>query len=143
MIFSDIRFNPDGPALAWQLLLERPAEANISHSVLPTPEEHAKFVANHPYRIWLAIDVDGVSVGAIYLSMRNEIGIAILEKHRRKGYASEAIESILNSYPPLPGEPGMRNRWYIANVSQNNVKSMKLFASLGAKLLNVTYQFGG
>ena len=143
MIFTDIRFHAEGAALAWQLLLERPTEANISHSILPTPDEHEDFVAHHPYRVWLVIAVDGVSVGALYLTMMNEVGIAILAAHRRKGYGTAAVRKIIDAWPPLAKQTGVRNEHYIAHVAPENVKSMKMFTQMGARLLNLTYQFGG
>ena len=139
MRFVDIRHHPAGAEIAWQLLNERPMQANISHreSEMPTFDEHKTFVANHPYRMWLVIETEQV-VGTIYLTMRNEVGIAILREQHRKGYARQAIQRIVDEYPPLPLERGVRQRGYVANVAIHNEPSMLLFANLGADPISVT-----
>ncbi len=149
--FADIRKHPNGIELAWQLLLERPREANISHQEMPTFEEHAAYVREHPYRVWLVIESDVVQgeefpfrelVGTICLTKRNEIGIAILASQRRKGYASEAIRAVMDLYPPLPEGKGDRAGRYLANVAPLNWNSHSLFNKLGAKIIQTTYSFG-
>jgi RimJ/RimL family protein N-acetyltransferase len=147
MMFTDIRDHPQGVAVAWRLLSERPAHANISHSSMPTPEEHAAFVQNNPYRNWFVIDDttassgERVPVGTIYATKQNEIGIAILMEHQRKGYARRAIREFMNCVPPLPAEQGLRSGRYVANVAPGNTASIELFTGLGAKLKQLTYEF--
>lgn len=130
-----------GVAVAYQLLLERPAEADISHSILPTPDEYTAFVKSHPYRVWFVIETDAV-VGTIYLTRQNEIGIAILNGQQRKGYAEEAVKRIIEAWPPLPGKVAVRNSGYVAHVASANMPSLALFSKIGAKVVSVTYRFG-
>jgi RimJ/RimL family protein N-acetyltransferase len=152
MRFADIRKHPDGVALAWQLLLERPVEANISHQEMPTIDEHTAYVRDHPYRVWLVIESDVVQgaefpyrelVGTIALTKQNEISIAILKSHQRRGYARSAIQEVMGLYPPLGELPGLRGGDYLANVAPGNLPSHALFTGLGAKLVQLTYRFGG
>lgn len=149
---ADIRKHPDGIALAWRLLMDRPVEANISNQGMPTPEEHMTYVRSHPYRVWLVIESEVVQgpeypfrelVGTIALTKNNEIAVAILKSHQRKGYAKEAISAVMELYPPLPEEVGVRSGNYVANVAPGNLPSHALFAGMGAKLVSMTYRFGG
>lgn len=127
--------------LLWQLLEERPARANIVHTSMPTREQHEYFVARRPYRAWFLIENErGERVGALYLTNRNEIALAIFEAQRRKGYAEAAIREVLATVPPLPGLPAIRRPRYSANVAPGNTPSRALFEKLGGRLLQVTYE---
>lgn len=143
MILIGIRAHPYGVDLSWRLLSERPFEANISHQEMPTPGEHAAYVLHHPYREWFVIEVDGIPVGTLALTTRNEIAIAILSEYRRKGYATEAIKLAMKLHEPLPEEAGVREGRYVANVAPGNLASHALFTGMGAKLVSMTYRFGG
>lgn len=147
--FQDIRSHQEGLDISWQLLKERPECANITHKAMPTREEHMAFVAAHPYRQWYVIESDvvrdprphRVPVGTIYASHQNEIGIAILREHQRHGWASRAIQELIEFLPPLPGIPGARSGWWLANVSPYNQPSLDLFwRKLGCHKLQVTFQ---
>ena len=141
MIFTEI--GEDEIGLAWRLLSERPFEANISHQEMPTRAEHAAYVRSHPYRAWLVIWVRDVAVGTIAVTKQNEIAIAILKEHQRKGYAKEAIKEVLELFSPLHEIPGVRPAHFVANVAPGNLPSHALFTGLGAKLVSMTYRFGG
>lgn len=126
------------PAVLWDLLEQRPAENNISHRVMPEREAHIAFVKNHPYEAWYLIQVDGICIGAIYLSKPgspsvagNEIGIDLFAKHRGKGYGTQAVKLLMEMH-------GTRN--YLANTSPSNEASQALFKSLGFKLVQYTYR---
>src|SRR4029077_21209232 len=149
--FADIRKHPSGIELAWQLLMERPPEANISHREMPTLEEHAKYVTTQPYRVWLVVESDVIHgeeypfrelIGTIALTKQNEIGVGILKAHQRMGYARDAIRLVMSLYPPLTGEIGVRPGCYVAHVAPLNWASHNLFNKLGAKIIQATYSFG-
>lgn len=130
----------DACALTWKLLQERPAEANISHDGKTTPGEHNWFVAHHPYRIWYAmINSEGELVGTVLLTKQNEVGVAILAEHRRKGYAREAIQWLIESHAPIPAAPSKRSAHFLANIAPNNTASIALFKGLGFNLVQCTY----
>jgi len=117
-------------AFLYRLLQERPAEACISHKTMPSYDAHCSFVHKHPYSAWyLAMD-HGLSVGAIYLSRLDEIGIAISREMQGRGYAQSAIAALMAKHP--------RKR-YLANVAPGNEASHKLFSKLG-KVIQMTYE---
>jgi RimJ/RimL family protein N-acetyltransferase len=131
----------------WDLLAQRQPWQNISHSEMPTPAQHCRFVANHPYEAWYLIEAAvhdpgagtlwaGI-VGAIYLSKPggpsvpgNEIGIDILAPFWGFGLGKKAISLLMEFHGP---------RRYIANVAPGNEASQALFKSLGFKLCQHTY----
>ena len=127
--------------LTWRLLLERPAEANISHSTMPTMDQHREFVLSTPYAAWYAIlNEDEVPVGTVLLTWRNEIGIAILKEYQGKGYAEVAIRQLIKTHTPAEGVPGERAGHFLANVAPTNEASISLFNKLGGRVIQWTYR---
>lgn len=125
-------------SLLYDLLAEREEHQSISHKKMPTMEQHWEFVENHPYASWDFI-VDGpFAVGSIYLTKParpsvagNEIGIAIFRAHQRKGYATQAINALIER-----NGPGR----YLANVAPGNHASNGLFLDQGFSLCQYTFE---
>ena len=125
----------------YQLLRERPSEATISHGAMPTFEQHRAFVTRQPYRKWFIIATgDGEWVGALNLTDRNEIGIAILKTHQRRGYAIAALQCLQVTVEPLQAEPGVRRGRFVANVALANNASHALFLKAGGEGIQITYE---
>jgi len=133
-------YNNEHIVLLWNLLLERPQEANISHQHMPTWQQHYSFVTSNPYRAWYIIQGDQGPVGACYITMRNEIGIAILKAHQRKAYARRALQQLLTTHEPVPASPSQNHAKFIANIAPGNQASISLFTGLGAVHIQNTYQ---
>lgn len=119
--------------LLFHLLQERPGYANISHKVIPEWIEHCAFVESVPYPHWYIIEglsIGGTKdVGSIYLTNKDEIGIAILKKFWRQGYAKSAIKELIRMQP--------RKRYY-ANIAPKNVFSQKMFRNMGFEVIQQT-----
>lgn len=128
-------------AFLYQLLRERPLEANISHRGMPSFAAHQEFVCKRRYRAWfLVLNEHGEQVGAIYATHANEIGIFIARPHQRRGYGRAAIQALRATLEPratVDGRPG--GRW-LAHVAPNNAPSHALFRGLGARPIEVTYE---
>lgn len=113
---------------------------NISHDgALPSYEQHAEFVRNHPYEAWYLIGDDGVARGSIYLTKAprqsiagNEIGVFIFPHSQRQGYAKAAIKLLMAKHGP--GN-------YYANINPKNTPSTAMFQKLGFDLVQMTYRF--
>ena len=139
----DLKHLPEHQAVAltWQLLEERPIEANISHHAMPSWEQHKAYVRSYPYRCWFAVMNDeNQPVGMVLLTERNELGIAILRQHQRKGYARTALKAIMEEYRPEAAIPGRRSAYFLANVNPHNSASIALFLGLGGRLIQNTYE---
>lgn len=165
-VYQGTSVAPGAVEFLYQLLAERPAEANISHRQMPTIEQHRAFVSRRPYRAWLLVEVysgakgDGVTddtaaiqaeiqaaatghgrrVGAVYLTHRNEVGVFILKASRRCGHALNALEELVRAFDPLPAQASDRQPYFVAHVAPGNQASKALFEKLGARLIQMTYE---
>lgn len=118
----------------YELLLEREPYESISHTGVPTYEEHKKFIMTHPHAQWYIVYNDrNEPIGSFYTSYRlNEVGIAIFKNYRRKGYATAIIQKIISTN----GDLGI-----IANINPANIKSIELFKKLGFVHIQNTYRY--
>lgn len=132
--------HPGAADILYQLLLEREDDraVNISHKSLPSYEQHAAFVANHPYGSWDLIEDEGEIVGSVYLTKPprpsiagNEFGIFIFKRYRRSGRAARVVDMIIER-----NGPGR----YLANINPANAKSLALFFSKGFSLCQFTLE---
>jgi len=131
----------EAEALLYVLLAQRPAAANISHSHLPSWEEHQRFVRSRPYREWFIVKNEELqSVGAVYATKQNEVGVAILQAYQRRGYAKAAVQALMAQLQPLRPQPSFCNEHWLANVAPGNHASHELFKKLGGSVVQVTYR---
>lgn len=107
--------------LLFQLLQERLPEESISHTEMPTWEEHCAFVLSEPYQAWYLIEADGYPRGAIYLSHQREIGVAILKGQRGHKYALDAVHRLMERHEGR----------FLWNVNPRNAASIALARKLG------------
>ena len=120
----------DAAHILWDLLAERPAAANISHREMPTWTAHENFVKHHPYRCWKLIETPHGIVGAVYLTMANEIGVGVFHWARGQMYGPKAIALLMDEYGP---------KKYLANIAPGNEASITMFEKLGFKHVQNTY----
>jgi RimJ/RimL family protein N-acetyltransferase len=117
--------------ILWQLLQERPPEANISHRKMPSWNEHLAFIAGKPYAHWYLIDVGETDyVGAAYLTHAREIGIGILNRYQGFQYGRTAVKLLMERHPGR----------CLANVAPTNYKSQQMFRDLGGKVIQFTFE---
>ncbi len=115
----------------YSLLIERDPLVNISHKKMPTYKNHLKFVMSKPYSKWYIIKSKNQSMGSIYLSKQNEIGIFIKKGMQGKGIGKISMQLLMKKNP--------RKR-YLANVNPKNIKSIKFFKKNGFRLIQYTYE---
>jgi RimJ/RimL family protein N-acetyltransferase len=121
----------DASLRLYELLKEREGFESISHKRMPSIKEHFEFIDSIPYKYWFLINnEEQQTVGAIYLTDKNEIGVGIFKDHRRKGYARGAIEKLILEV--ADGGP------FHANINPENQKSIDLFESMGFKQSQLT-----
>lgn len=116
----------------YDLLAERPADANISHSKMPTMAAHCAFIRSSPYLDWYIIEdyEAGKSVGACYITRQREVGIGILKEYQGHSFGSEAIKMLMIKHPGK----------LLANISPRNPGSVKFFKQFNARLIQQTYE---
>lgn len=116
----------------YELLKRRDPRTNISHRIMPTYQEHVRFVKSKPYKNWYTIRLGNVKAGSIYLSKQNEIGIFLLKKYQGKNIGQKALTLLMQKNP---------QKRYLANVSPKNHKSISFFKKNKFKLIQYTYEF--
>lgn len=122
---SDLRF-------LYNLLKERDPRVNISHRMMPTFNEHVKFVLSKPYSNWYVIKYGQKKVGSCYIThLLNEISIHIKKEMQGKNIQQEVLEIIMKKNP---------KQRYIANVNPSNKKAIRFFKNNGFKLIQYTYE---
>lgn len=131
---------PGAAEFLYELLIERPSEANISHSRTVRYVDHLVYVKSYPYRHWFIVQDGKAWVGSLSAGYENSIGIAIKAEYRRKGFARKALEQFLKNYDPLPSVLGRRPGYFVANIAPNNEASLKLFRGLGGILIQHTFR---
>lgn len=121
------------PTILWDLLVERPREANISHKSLPSWQEHLEFVLSEPYTAWYIVLGDGPvepALGAIYLTKQDEIGLSVFRLAQKGGVGQCAVALLKILHP--------RER-YFANVAPANLASQQFWLKQGFKPLQMVY----
>ena len=116
----------------YDLLKRRDPSANISHRMMPTYQEHIKFIKSKPYKVWYTIRLRNTKVGSVYISKQNEIGIFLLKKHQGKNIGQKALEMLMQKSP---------QKRYLANVNPKNRNSITFFKKNRFKLIQHTYEF--
>lgn len=118
--------------ILYELLKERTPEQSISHTTMPSAEQHIDFVNSRPYPRWYLIYLPDqcTCVGSIYMTGRNEIGVHIFAEHRRKGYGLAAVQKLQS----------MTKGPWLWNINPANTPSADLAQKLGGKLIQHTYR---
>lgn len=130
----------------YELMKERDPEINISHSTLPSFEEHRAFVTRRPFRCWYLIEgwhhLGGLGwAGYISATHQNEIGIVLKREWRGRGIGPLAVRELMKLHAPLPAEPSVRNGHWLANIAPSNEPSKRMFQALGFRKIQETYEF--
>ena len=130
MKLVDVEEEEFARGILYQLLAERPVEANISHDMMPSWTQHDEFYADQPYDAWYLIRDKGRYVGSIYLTEAGEIGITIPAGYRQWGFGEKAVKLLMKMHP---------REKYLANISVKNEASMAFFKKLGFEPLQQTF----
>ena len=138
--FRDVYNIEEAADILYLLLEERPPEANISHSVMPTYEEHLEFFYSRKYWVWFLIFNDDTCIGTINVTKRNEVGIQLFRSQHGRGYGRVALQKLIAEIHPRPAEPGERVGHFIANISPDNKSSIYLFEHIGFEHIQNTYE---
>lgn len=129
----------------YELIKERDPEINISHSTLPSFEQHRQFMTRKPFRFWYLIEraqnghEPPAWLGYISATHRNEIGIVLRRQYRGNGFGPEAVELLRKMHRPLAAEPSERNGNWLANIAPSNAHSRHMFEKLGFSKIQETF----
>ena len=135
--FKKIIGNQEQIDILYELLKKR--EHNISHKIIPSIKQHAKFVINHPYRAWYLIKSNEQYLGSVYIQKNNCVGISILINQKR--VLSESLDFIFKKYKPLKEIKSIRPPYFYINVPPSNKKLISHLKYFGGIKVQVTYSF--
>jgi RimJ/RimL family protein N-acetyltransferase len=119
--------------LLYRLLGEREKKMNISHLQMPTWQEHTRFLASKPYKGWFLIKSGRETVGAVYLSKQNEIGLFIFRKFWGSGFGRAAADALMDKFPKVER--------FLANINPANSRSIRFFTGRGFRHIQNTYEW--
>ena len=133
--FYNIKSTKEHIKLTYEFLLHR--KSSISHKVIPSLEEHKKFVSNHPYRCWFFIEVNNKKKGTIYIHKDNSIGLYLTDINANLIY--DIFKTIKDNFDPLPGIKSIRNENFIINIPYDDIKLEKAIKSIGSEPIQKTF----
>lgn len=119
----------------YDLLLNR--RSFISHSEMPSHDEHKNFVLNNEYRTWHIIRQGNSNLGSVYINKDNSIGLNLTE-FDEKIYLS-AISFILQNFTPMPGVPSQISSKFHIHVSPHDHEVRRFFSEENFPCIQHTY----
>ena len=103
---------------------------SISHKGLPSFDEHAEFVQNHPYRKWIIVKDAEIAIGSVYIQYDNSIGLNV-DSLVTCEQIIKILKGIYTSYLPLPAVPSVRFGEFFLNVATDNKMLQKKLLNAG------------
>lgn len=135
LIFKRVEGHVDDVQALYELLRNR--GSNISHTEMPSFEEHRKFVLKHPYRFWYIVKQPSAILGSIYFHYDNSIGINMPGKNSI--LIAATLKKALCMHKPLKGKKSIRSNAFFVNASPQDRKLKKALRDLGWSVLQVSY----
>ena len=111
---------------------------NISHKSVPSFDQHAKFVQNHPYREWVIVKDNDRAIGNVYIHFDNSIGLHF-ESSKYFDRVDEVLRFVNTSSLPLPAEPSVRIGEFFFRVSSDNRLLQERLSILGFREVERTF----
>jgi RimJ/RimL family protein N-acetyltransferase len=122
----------------YEHLAKREPNTSISHTTMPTWDQHENFVRANPYARWFLIfDITAggyrglYPIGQVYLTRDDEIGLYMKAEYRKRGFATEAIKELMRF---------TKRPVYLANINPLNAPSIAFFEKLGFRHVQNTYR---
>jgi len=122
---------PGYPFILYQLLKERQPHESVEHKSMPTWNEHLAYLATEPHKHLYFIHDSMVTVGVVYITKRDEVGVFLFKDYRGRGYGPKAVNLLLKKHNERP---------LYANINPSNTRSLKLFSKSGFKEYNRVYK---
>jgi len=133
--FEKIFGSPSQTIILYNLLSIR--GHNISHTLMPTMNQHKRFVKNNPYRVWYLIKYGNIYVGSTYILSNNCIGIFLSNNYESK--LPVVLKFLMTKYKPLKGKDSIRPSNFYMNISPTNIKFHAQMKKINGKLCQLSY----
>lgn len=124
----------------WLLARLDEPHANLTHTALPSWDEHLAFCRLHSRPCWVLLEsrLHAEYVGTAHVTADNEVGIYIEPVYRRRGHAREALAWLQEHVEPRPAA-GPRPGHFVAVINPQNTASRTLFRESGYRLARLEY----
>lgn len=110
----------------------------ISHTTLPSFEDHKDFVLNHPYLAWYFIVKDDAQIGTCYVTDQNTIGL------NAKFVAVEDLATTLSAikslHRPLLGIKSIRSSSFTINVPIGDAVLQEMLEGVGGIPIQISFK---
>ena len=111
---------------------------SISHSAMPSYEEHLAFVREEIYIAWYLIFEEGSPIGTCYIDDNNCIGLNLIV-HANLEILSAVLEFVANNHVPLPSQKSRRNGKFTMNVAAENKGLIRAMEERGAQAVQISF----
>jgi len=122
--------------LLYKLLDER--KYSISHSIMPSFNEHEEFVKHNPYRYWFLIYLSEEILGNFYIQFDNSIGLNIKDKYY--SHIDEVVHFIEKNFKPNKELKSKVAPYFSINVPYTDIELRELLNEMKLTPIQCTYR---
>ncbi|MEX0501982.1 GNAT family N-acetyltransferase [Alphaproteobacteria bacterium LSUCC0719] len=109
----------------------------ISHSIMPSYEEHSSFVTQAPYLSWFIV-VRGAPIGTFYIKADNSIGINL--NNPTHDEIKQVLDFISRNFTPCKPTASVIPNYFYINVSDNNSELKDTLQKCGLKSIQTSFK---
>lgn len=135
--FEELSIPPSSHQLRYLFQLLAIRKYPISHSKMPTMEEHCQFVSNHPYYKWMIVLIDGEMAGSLYFAFDNSVGLHVADSY--EWLTTNILIRVFREFTPLPPSPSAVRNEFFFNVSPHNQTLIDSLNKIGCNLIQLSF----
>ena len=136
--FKILNSNITNSEIKFLFELLKDKEYSISHSEIPSFEQHRNFILSNPYYKFAIILLNSKMIGSVYLQNDNTVGLNLLRKFKR--YTSEVISRFENSFTPLEPIKSKRTQNFCFFVSPKDKFRQQILAENDYEIVSITFK---
>lgn len=137
ILFRRIAFQPDKEIVDFLYELLEARRHPISHSDMPSMEEHKCFIANNPYRAWYVVESSDMKIGSVYFGVDNSVGFHLLPAFEH--FTLQVLVELEKCFSPLPAQKSKVCETFFFNISPENQIMTEALENLGYRITQVSF----
>ena len=111
---------------------------SISHDLMPSKENHRKFVEEAPYKHWYLIYENEELCGSFYIKRDNSVGLNLVRQ--RTLILEKTVCFIKSSFLPEKSIPSEIPSHFYLNVAHSNKRLSEMLIKLGYNPIQISYK---
>jgi hypothetical protein len=111
---------------------------SISHNLMPSKENHKKFVEGAPYKHWYLIYENEELCGSFYIKRDNSVGLNLVRQ--RTLILEKTVCFIKSSFLPEKSIPSEIPSHFYLNVAHSNKRLSEMLIKLGYNPIQISYK---